>query len=122
MEILFSFAVMVIVISASGVMSPGPLFAANIVYGLKEGKMAGLKMATGHTIVELPLIILLGVGTISLENFPEFRISFTIIGAIGLFVFAGLQIKSIFKNRCPVYHRFLVIFFNKKSFRDILIL
>ena len=75
MEILFSFAVMVIVISASGVMSPGPLFAANIVYGLKEGKMAGLKMATGHTIVELPLIILLGVGTISLENFPEFRIS-----------------------------------------------
>ena len=98
MEILFSFAVMVIVISASGVMSPGPLFAANIVYGLKEGKMAGLKMATGHTIVELPLIILLGVGTISLENFPEFRISFTIIGAIGLFVFAGLQIKSIFKN------------------------
>ena len=98
MEILFSFAIMVIAISASGVMSPGPLFAANIVYGLKEGKIAGLKMAVGHTIVELPLIILLGIGTVSIEAFPEYRITLTIIGAIGLFGFAALQIKSIFKK------------------------
>ena len=59
METLFSFAVMVIAISASGVMSPGPLFAANIVYGLKEGKIAGIKMAVGHTVIEFPLIVLL---------------------------------------------------------------
>ena len=98
MEILFSFAIMVIAISASGVMSPGPLFTANIVYGLKEGKIAGLKMAVGHTIVELPLIILLGIGTVSIETFPEYRITLTIIGAIGLFSFAALQIKSIFKK------------------------
>ena len=51
MEALFSFAVLVIAISSSGVMSPGPLFAANVVYGLKEGKMSGLKIAMGHTIV-----------------------------------------------------------------------
>ena len=90
------FAVMVIAISASGVMSPGPLFTANIVYGLKEGKIAGLKIAMGHTVVEFPLIVFLGLGTISLETFPEYRILITVIGAIGLFVFAGLQIKSIF--------------------------
>ena len=96
MEILLSFAIMVIAISASGVMSPGPLFAANIVYGLKEGKIAGLKIAMGHTVVEFPLIVFLGLGTISLETFPEYRILITVIGAIGLFVFAGLQIKSIF--------------------------
>ena len=83
MEVILPFAVMVIAISASGVMSPGPLFAANIVYGLKEGKIAGLKMAVGHTIVELPLIILLGIGTVSIEAFPEYRITLTIIGAIG---------------------------------------
>ena len=87
---------MVIAISASGVMSPGPLFTANIVYGLKEGKIAGLKIAMGHTVVEFPLIVFLGLGTISLETFPEYRILITVIGAIGLFVFAGLQIKSIF--------------------------
>ena len=98
MELLFSFAVMVIASSASGVMSPGPLFTANVVYGLKEGKVAGLKIAIGHTIVELPLIILLGLGTISLETFPEYRVLITVIGAMGLFAFAGLQIKSIFNK------------------------
>ena len=96
MEVILAFAVMVIAISASGVMSPGPLFTANIVYGLKEGKIAGLKIAMGHTVVEFPLIVFLGLGTISLETFPEYRILITVIGAIGLFVFAGLQIKSIF--------------------------
>ena len=95
MEVLFPFAVMVIAISSSGVMSPGPLFAANIVYGLKEGKMSGLKIAMGHTIVELPLIVMLGIGTISLEIFPDYRVLITLIGAIGLFGFAGFQIKSI---------------------------
>ena len=58
MEVMLSFAIMVIAISASGVMSPGPLFTANIIYGLKEGKIAGIKMAIGHTIVEFPLIVM----------------------------------------------------------------
>jgi len=98
MEIIFSFAIMVIAISASGVMSPGPLFAANIVYGIKEGKIAGLKIAIGHTVVEFPLIILLGIGVLSLDIFPEYRIWITLIGAIGLFCFAALQIKSIFEK------------------------
>ena len=97
MEIL-GFALAVITISASGVMAPGPLFAANITYGLKHGTRSGIKIALGHTIVELPLIILLGVGVFSLESFPEFRPTITILGAITLFVFAGLQIKSVLKQ------------------------
>ena len=97
MEIL-GFALAVITISASGVMAPGPLFAANITYGLKHGTRAGIKIALGHTIVELPLIILLGVGVFSLESFPEFRPTITILGAITLFVFAGIQIKSVLKQ------------------------
>ena len=40
MQEFFGFAVMVIAISASGVMSPGPLFSANIIYGIREGKIA----------------------------------------------------------------------------------
>ena len=93
---------MVIVISASGVMSPGPLFAANIVYGLKEGKIAGIKMAVGHTVIEFPLIVLLGIGVLSLDIFPEYQIWITLIGAIGLFCFAGLQIKSIFERNFQI--------------------
>lgn len=95
---IIEFAIIVIVISASGVMAPGPLFAANISYGLREGAKSGIKMAIGHTIVEFPLVILLGIGIFSLETFPEFRIIISIVGAITLFVFALVQIKTVLQN------------------------
>ena len=92
------FVIIVIIISASGVMAPGPLFAANISYGLREGAKSGIKMAMGHTIVEFPLVILLGIGVFSLETFPEFRTIISIVGAITLFVFALVQIKTVLQN------------------------
>jgi len=98
MSNIIEFAIMVIIISASGVMSPGPLFAANITYGLKQGTKAGIKIAIGHSIVELPLVILLGIGIFSLEIFPEFKTIISILGAITLFVFAFMQIKSTLKK------------------------
>ena len=98
MSDIIEFAIIVIIISASGVMSPGPLFAANITYGLKQGTKAGIKIAIGHSLVELPLVILLGIGILSLEIFPEFKIIISILGAITLFVFAFIQIKSTLKK------------------------
>ena len=95
---IFEFAIIVIVISASGVMAPGPLFTANVSYGLREGTKSGVKMAIGHTIVEFPLVILLGIGVFSLESFPEFRTVISIAGAITLFVFASVQIKNTLQN------------------------
>ncbi|HSG83910.1 MAG: LysE family transporter [Nitrosopumilus sp.] len=99
MSQFLEFAVMVIVISASGVMAPGPLFAANVSYGLREGTKSGIKMAIGHTIVEFPLVILLGIGVVSLEIFPEFRTWISIFGAITLFLFAILQIKGVIQKK-----------------------
>ncbi|NNM36520.1 MAG: LysE family transporter [Nitrosopumilus sp.] len=96
---ILEFAVVVIAISASGVMAPGPLFAANVSYGLRDGAKSGIKMAVGHAIVEFPLIVLLGIGVFSLETFPEFRILISILGAITLFVFAILQIKTVLQNK-----------------------
>ena len=96
---VIEFAVLVIVISASGVLTPGPLFTANISHGLRDGAKSGIKMAVGHTIVEFPLVILLGIGAFSLEIFPEFRVIISIFGAIALFVFAGMQIKTIFQRK-----------------------
>ena len=95
----FEFAILVIIVSASGVMAPGPLFAANVSYGLKGGAKTGIKMAIGHTIVELPLVILLGIGVLSLEIFPEFRTVISILGAITLFAFATIQIKTTFRKK-----------------------
>jgi len=99
MEEIFGFLGLVIIISASGVMSPGPLFAANVMYGLREGKISGIKMATGHTIVEFPLIVLLGIGFFSIESVPEIRTVITILGAAGLFGFAILQIRAVTKQK-----------------------
>ena len=94
MQEFLGFALTVLIISVSGVMSPGPLFTANIMHGLKEGTQSGLKIAAGHTVIELPLISLLAVGVISLETIPEFKTTIVLLGAIGLFGFAGLQIKN----------------------------
>nr|AIF12648.1 lysine exporter protein (LysE/YggA) [uncultured marine thaumarchaeote KM3_56_F06] len=96
---IFEFAVIVIAISASGVMAPGPLFAANVSYGLRDGTKSGIKMAIGHSIVEFPLVILLGVGVFSLEIFPEFRVLISVFGAITLFVFAILQIRTVLDKK-----------------------
>ena len=95
---IIEFAIMVIAISASGVMAPGPLFAANISYGLRQGARSGIKMAIGHTIVEFPLVVLLGIGIFSLEAFPEFRIIISIVGAITLFIFAAIQIRKMLQK------------------------
>ncbi|NND87148.1 MAG: LysE family transporter [Nitrosopumilus sp.] len=103
MEQIFQFALTVIVISASGVMAPGPLFAANVSYGLRGGTKSGLKMAIGHTIVELPLVILLGVGVFSLEIFPDFRNIISILGAITLFFFAFIQIQTTLRKNKSIF-------------------
>ena len=99
MQEIFGFLGLVILISASGVMSPGPLFAANVMYGLREGRISGIKMAVGHTIVEFPLILLIGVGLFSIESIPEIRTIITVLGAAGLFGFAILQIRAVTKEK-----------------------
>ena len=52
----------VILLSTSGVLSPGPLFFTNLIYRSRQGAHAGIKNAYGHTIVEIPLIIMLALG------------------------------------------------------------
>lgn len=98
---ILEFAVLVISVSASGVMAPGPLFAANIAYGLKGGAAAGIKMAAGHAVVELPLVIILGIGVFSLDSFPGFRTIVSVLGAVALFVFAAMQIRGIIRRERP---------------------
>lgn len=99
MQEIITFAATVILISASGVMSPGPLFASNVFHGLREGLSGGLKVSLGHTIVELPLVLLIGVSAVSLEVFPQFQVTISILGGIALFVFAGLQMRTIYNHK-----------------------
>jgi len=96
------FAAEVVLVSASGVLSPGPLFFANIIYGSKMGITAGIKIAYGHTLVEFPLIIILGFGFFAfsydfLNNEKLKIISF--IGGISIICFAFAQIINVRKNK-----------------------
>ena len=83
-----------ILISFSGVMMPGPVFAAAVAKGYEDEK-AGIKVALGHGIVEFPLmaLIVLSVGYV----FTDDRVM-TLIGVIGgaLLIFLG---ASMFQSR-----------------------
>lgn len=98
MQDFFGFFASVIIISASGVMSPGPLFAATASSAMRLGRLAGLQIAAGHTIVELPLVVMIGLGVLSLESLPEFRVNVSVFGALSIFAFAGFQLRSVFKS------------------------
>ncbi len=97
---LLDFAVEVIGVSASGVLAPGPLFFANLLYGARLGPKSGLKMACGHTIVELPLIILLAAGVFTSSLFMGSNAAIVgIIGGAGILTLAGIQIVELARTK-----------------------
>jgi threonine/homoserine/homoserine lactone efflux protein len=98
---ILEFAGEVIVLSASGVLSPGPLFLANLIYGSKQGYYAGIKIANGHMTVELVLVILLSLGILGLSHFtlgPWVLRIVGLIGGIAIILFSLAQILNITKQ------------------------
>ena len=99
---VIDFAAQVIFISVSGVLSPGPLFFANLIYGSKEGVYSGVKIASGHAIVELLLVILLAAGIFGFSSFKLTSEIIRIIGLVGgtaIIIFSISQITNIIKRR-----------------------
>ncbi len=56
-----AFYIFAYVVSFSGVLIPGPMTAVSIAKGFKE-KTAGIKIAVGHGLIEVPLILLIYLG------------------------------------------------------------
>ncbi|MCS7097730.1 MAG: LysE family translocator [Candidatus Methanomethyliaceae archaeon] len=80
---------MVILISASGVMSPGPLSFAAIAAGSRSGWKSGLKIGFGHLIVELPIALAIAMGVaIVVSNW------LSIFGGIFMIFFGFMTIKG----------------------------
>jgi threonine/homoserine/homoserine lactone efflux protein len=96
---LLDFGVQVIAVSASGVLAPGPLFFTNLLYGTRKGTQAGLKVACGHTVVELPIIVLLAAGIFTFAAATQYAGTIGLVGGIGILGFAGLQIASILRKK-----------------------
>jgi threonine/homoserine/homoserine lactone efflux protein len=99
---VLDFGIEVIVLSASGVLAPGPLFFANLVYGIRLDKWSGIKVASGHAVVELPIIIMLAAGLSTFDATIEYAGVIGMIGGIAILAFAALQITSIIKEK-PVH-------------------
>ena len=98
---ILEFAGEVIVLSTSGVLSPGPLFLANLIYGSKQGYYAGIKIANGHMTIELLLIILSSLSIFGLSHFTVGPAALKVIGMIGgiaIIFFSVAQISNVTKR------------------------
>jgi threonine/homoserine/homoserine lactone efflux protein len=96
---VLDFGIEVLAVSASGVLAPGPLFFANLVYGARHDKWSGIKVAYGHTVVELPLIVILAAGLFTFDAAKKNAGTIGLIGGIAILAFAGLQIVSIIREK-----------------------
>jgi threonine/homoserine/homoserine lactone efflux protein len=82
----------VVLISLTGVLMPGPLFAVTIEKAAKR-KNAGLLIAVGHGIVEFPLMFLIYYGIeqiVASEILQTVQITVGLIGGL-LMMFMGVQ-------------------------------
>jgi threonine/homoserine/homoserine lactone efflux protein len=95
---LLDFGIEVITLSSSGVLAPGPLFFANLAYGSRLDRWSGVKVAYGHTIVELPLVIILAAGLFTFDVAKKYADIIGFAGGIAMLAFASLQIATIIKN------------------------
>jgi threonine/homoserine/homoserine lactone efflux protein len=92
----------IIFVSVSGVFSPGPLLFANLALSKYGGFWSGIKIAIGHTIIELPVIILLSLPFVVLSpvnlTFNTTKIITFIAGAF-LIVFGILYVVRTIRTR-----------------------
>ena len=58
---MLSFLISVFIISLSGVMMPGPMFAVTVAKSYKS-QLAGILIALGHALVEIPMMLLIYFG------------------------------------------------------------
>ena len=90
----YLFLVSVVLISLSGVLLPGPLFAVTLEKAAKR-KTAGALIAVGHGIIEFPLMFLIFFA-LSQFNIPNYvQVAVGLIGGL-LMMFMGVQ---TFRNR-----------------------
>ena len=89
---LVEMGLQIILVSVSGVFSPGPLLFANLALSKYGGFWSGIKIAFGHTIIELPVIILLSIPFVV---FSPVNMTFSIMKIISIIAGAFLIVFGI---------------------------
>jgi len=95
---LLDFFLLVVLVSASGALSPGPLFIATVDSAIKNGRYAGFAVAFGHMVFELPLVVAIGFGIWSFISDPLIKSFIGILGAAALIAFGVAQAYSSSKR------------------------
>jgi len=97
---MLPFLLSVVIISLSGVMMPGPMFAITVAKSYKS-QFAGTQIALGHAIVEIPLIFLIYFGFARFFEEELVQIILYLVGAVML-LWLGV---SMFRARVGVIEK-----------------
>ena len=97
---MLPFLLRVAVVSLSGVMMPGPLFAVTVAKSYKS-QFAGIKIALGHALVEIPLMLLIYFGFGRFFDQEPVQIALYLAGG-GVLVWLGI---GMFRARGRVIER-----------------
>ncbi len=87
----------VVVISFSGVMMPGPMFAVTLAKSYKS-PWAGTLISLGHAVIEVPLILLIYFGFARFFENSIVQLVLSILGG-GMIIWLGI---SMFRSRTSV--------------------
>ncbi len=96
---LIDFVVTVVIVTASGALAPGPLTFGIIMQGSEGGARSGIACATGHMIVEFPLVLALAFGLTAAISQPFIKTFVGLIGGVGLICFGGMQLYETLKKK-----------------------
>jgi len=87
----------VVVISFSGVMMPGPMFAVTLAKSYKS-PLAGTRISLGHAVIEVPLILLIYFGFAQFFQYSIVQLVLSVLGS-GMILWLGI---SMFRARVEV--------------------
>ena len=90
---MLSFLLSVFVISLSGVMLPGPMFAVTVAKSYRS-QLAGILIALGHALIEIPLMLLIYFGFARFFQEELVQISLYLGGAGMLFWLGIVMFKA----------------------------
>ncbi len=90
----------VVVISLSGVMAPGPMFAVTLAKSYRS-PWAGTWIALGHAVIEVPLILLIYFGFAPFFQNSAVQLGLSIVGG-GMICWLGI---AMFRARTEIVHQ-----------------
>jgi len=94
-----NFVATVILVTASGVLAPGPLFFATISHGARLGAKSGLVFSIAHTLIEFTLVMILAFGLLTVGNEPTVKLIIGVAGGVVLLVFGAMQIRETLASK-----------------------